>query len=326
MSTVFAPLTSRDVEAVFTEQLEDQGGEIPAIVEELTRERSTDRGKESYQFVGTTPRLTKWIGTREGTKPRLYGFDLDADIYDAALDFTIDELRRDRTGMLMDRTRDLADDVPHHWYELFTKTLTEGTSDGEFGVAFDSQPLFSANHQWGNSRVMSNNLDSVDDLAQVVAVPARPTPEELRKVVMRAIGKAGDFRDDEDRPRINAGAKHYKVMAPINMFDAFQEAFGNRLIATGGSNTIIEMNTAGWIIEYELNPWLVDDDVIYIFRVDTRKKAIGRLIEQEAMLIDVAAGSEREKLNRRHIYIVESIHGIGYEFWPSAMRVQLAAS
>ncbi|GJM45005.1 MAG: hypothetical protein DHS20C21_18470 [Gemmatimonadota bacterium] len=328
MSTVFAPLTSRDVEAVFTERLDDLGGEVPQIVTELTRERRTDRGKESYQFVGTTPRLTKFIGTREGTKPRLYGFDHETEIYDAALEFTKDELRRDRTGILLDRTRELADDVPHHWYEYFTDLLEKGNVDGEYGVAFDTYPLFSANHVWGDSGAMSNSFNTATNLNTVVTGGSidNLTSDQLRKIVMNAISKMCDYRDDEGRPRINAGAKRFKCMFPKEFFAVAQEAFGNRLIATGGTNTIIEMNSSGWAIDFEINPWLSASNVFFLFRTDTMKPAIGRIIEEEAQLIDVAGGSEREKLQRKHIYIVESIHGMGYEFWPSAARVQLAAA
>ena len=274
---------------------------------------NVDQAIETYKWLGQSPALREWIGGRLAKTFRENGVSISNLHFEATMEVLVDEIRRDKTGQVMIRVRELAQRVNSHWAKLLSPLFLLGESTN----CYDGQYFFDTDHSEGDSGSQSN------DVSYAAATGTAPTAGEMSEAISAATGKLLGYLDDQGEP-MNENAREFLVMVDPTLLKEAAAALGSQVLvysATAvGSNTIMAMGSiGGYTYRLAANARLADADKMYLFRTDAPTKAFIRQQETEPMLEAIAEGSEEEKKNKRHLYMVDTWRNVGYGLWQRAV-------
>ena len=271
----------------------------------------SNQESETYKWLGQAPQMREWLGGRQEKALRDAGVTITNKTYEGTLEVLLDEIRRDKTGQVMVRVRELAQRTNSHWAKLLTELLIAGEST----ACYDGQFFFDTDHSEHDSGTQSNDLTS--DIATATA----PTAGEAETALLKAMEAIIGFKDDQGEP-MNEGAKAFLCMVPVPFMSAFAGAIGSEIIvdsSTSRTNRILTLGAlGGFQVELAVNARLTWTTKFAVFRTDAETKALIRQ-EEEGVTVDaLAEGSEEEFKNKRHLYGVKAIRNVGYGYWQRA--------
>jgi phage major head subunit gpT-like protein len=302
-------LSSRAIIGEFYATLEqDIGGTyVPGISNYFT----SNQESETYKWLGQAPQMREWIGGRQAKALRDAGVTITNKTYEGTLEVLMDEIRRDKTGQVMVRVRELAQRTNSHWAKLLSELLIAG----ETTACYDGQFFFDTDHSEHDSGTQSNDLTS--DITTTTA----PTAGEAETALLKSMEAIIGFKDDQGEP-MNEGAKSFLVMVPVPFMSSFAAAIGSEIIvdaSTSRTNRILTLGAlGGFTVELAVNARLTWTTKFATFRTDSETKALIRQ-EEEGVTVDaLAEGSEEEFKNKRHLYGVKAIRNVGYGYWQRA--------
>jgi len=306
-------LSSRAVIGYMLNQLDTPNN---SWVDQVTNFLTTDQESETYVDIGSAPLMREWIGGRQPKQLREMGFSIRNKKYEATLEVQVDDVRRDKTGKIELKIRQLAERAKDHDASLLTQLLVAGSSS----LCYDGQYFFDTDHQEGGSPSQSNSI------TYDVTTPATPTPAEFESALLKATEQMFTLKDDQGEPT-NASASRFLVMVPVNHLRAAAGALGTTVILDGGQsrNALLPAvgNIAGLSYGLVVNPRLTATDAIYMFRADGVEKPLIRQMEVDTTVSAIAEGSEEEFKNQRHLYGIHRILGYGYGDWKGNIKVTL---
>jgi phage major head subunit gpT-like protein len=310
-------LGSRAIIGTFYETLQQAEGQgwIPQIGMKV----DSNQESETYKWLGMSPAMREWIGGRDAKGLRENGLTIVNKTYEATLWVLIDEIRRDKTGQVMLRVKEMADRTAAHWASLVTTLIAAGGST----ACYDGLNFFSATHSENNSGTLTNLLTSSDYGSLNVGTAAAPTADEMSSIILNLIGHFFTVKDDQGEP-MNELATHFLIMVPVNMWGATMTAVKSNLLNTGSGSRDNPLKDMGLSIDVATNPRLTATDVIYAFRTDGRVKPFILQEEEGVKVSAIAEGSEEEFMNRRHLYGVSAIRNVGYGLWQHAIKATLS--
>lgn len=307
-------LSSRAIIGEFYNTLQqDLGG---AWVPQVSNLFNSDQESETYKWLGMAPAMREWVGGRSAKGFRENGITIANKTFEATLEVLVDEMRRDKTGQVLTRVRELAQRTNAHWAKLLSTLVIAG----EAAVCYDGQYFFDTDHAEGDSGSQSN------DISNNVTTTTAPTAGEMESGILAAIRAILSFKDDQAEP-MNENARRFLVMVPVPFMAATAAAVGSSIIvdtaATGGrNNTLITLgNVGGFSIEVAVNARLTWTDRFAVFRADGETKAFIRQEEEGVTLSAIAEGSELEFKENKHQYGVKAIRNVGYGYWQRACLV-----
>jgi phage major head subunit gpT-like protein len=307
-------LSSRAIIGEFYNTLQqDIGG---AWVPQVSNLFNSDQESETYKWLGMAPQMREWVGGRSAKGFRENGITIANKTFEATLEVLVDEMRRDKTGQVMTRVRELAQRTNAHWAKLLSTLVIAGES----AVCYDGQYFFDTDHSEGDSGSQSN------DITNNIGTTTAPTAGEMESGILAAIQSILSFKDDQAEP-MNENARRFLVMVPVSFMAATAAAVGSSIIvdtaATGGrNNTLITLgNVGGFSIDVAVNARLTWTDRFAVFRADGETKAFIRQEEQGVTLSAIAEGSELEFKENKHQYGVKAIRNVGYGYWQRACLV-----
>ena len=278
---------------------------------------TSDQESETYKWLGTSPIMREWIGGRQAKGFRENGFTIKNKTFEATLEVMLDEIRRDKTGQVMARIRQMAERAQDHDAKLLSALIV----GGEAALCYDGQFFFDTDHVEGDSGTQSN------DLTLDITTPTAPTPAEMETAILKATEAMFGFKDDQGEP-INGSAREFLVMAPVNHLKAVAGALGTSVVLEGGqsrNNLIMAVGSlGGFVYRMAINPRLTNKDRFYLYRTDGAVKPFIRQMEEDLSISALAEGSEEEFKNRRWIFGVEAIRNVGYGLWQHAIKAQLS--
>lgn len=270
----------------------------------------TDQAQETYKWLGMTPAMRQWIGGRQAKGLRETGVTIVNSTYENTLEINVDELRRDKTGQINVRIDDLAGRTAEHWSKLLTDLIiTPGNS-------YDGQAYFGTAHVDGASGTQINALtgSQITALSDVVT-PADPTGAEMRVSILKVAQYIMGYKDDQGEP-LNANAREFMIMVPMNMWAATMEAISVPTQIVSGAavaNPLTYMD--GFRFSAVINPRLSATAVWYMFRTDAPAKPF---IMQDELF---ETGMEDQTfLNNRILFGVKAIRAVGCGFWQYAAK------
>lgn len=308
-------LSSRAIIGEFYATLEqDMGG---LWVPQVSNYFTSDQEAEIYKWLGQSPAMREWIGGRQAKGFRENGVTITNKEFEATLEVLVKEMRRDKTGQVMVRVRELAQRTNAHWAKLLSALVVAGEST----VCYDGQYFFDTDHSEGDSGTQSN------DLTHDVATPTAPTAGEMENAILKGVQAILGFKDDQGEP-MNENARDFLVMTPISLMNSVGGAIGANILMDGASvsrtNTILTLGTlGGFVIRMATNARLGWTDKIAIFRTDSETKAFIRQEEEAVTMSAVAEGSELEFNENKHRYGVKASRNVGYGYWQRAALVTL---
>lgn len=302
-------LGSRSIIGEFYMKLEQDIGNswVPGV----TNLFDSNQESETYRWLGMTPAMREWIGGRQAKGFSVNGITIQNKLFEATLEILLDDVRRDKTGQIMARVRELATRANAHWAKLLTAILIAGPTS----ICYDGAYFFDTAHltDSGPAGNQSNKL------APAMA-GAIPTAGEMETAILTAVQAMSGFVDDQGEP-INENAREFLVMVGPQLFQPAAAALKNPIIIDGGTsrtNTIV--NVGGYGFDLAVNARLLSlGNSFYTFRTDSDTRSLLRQEEVPITIDAVAEGSELEFNERKHRYGVTAIRNVGYGYWQRAV-------
>lgn len=306
-------LSSRAVIGEFYKTLEQDTG--AAWVNDLSMLFTSDQDSEEYVWLGQSPAMREWTGGRHAKGFRENGITVKNKHYEATIEVLLKEMRRDKTGQIMARIRDLALRTNSHWASLLSTLIT----NAESAVCYDGQYFFDTDHSEGSSGTQSNDIN-----ADISALPATvhgsttaPSVEEFQQAMLQGVTAIHGFVDDQGEP-MNEGAMDFVTMVPTSLGYVARNA-----IAMPRGTGVSEQMVDGVNMRIAVNPRLSWTTKFAVFRADGGVKPFIRQQETEVMLKAKAEGSEYEFDNDAHQYGVDSWRNASYGYWQHACLVTM---
>lgn len=303
-------LSSRAIIGAFYLALEQNIG--ASWIPGLSNEFESDQESETYKFLGMSPVMREWVGGRQAKGFRENGITIVNKKFEATLEVLVDEIRRDKTGQVMMRVRELAQRTNAHWAKLLSTLII----NGESAVCYDGQYFFDTDHSEGDSGTQSN------DVSYDATTTTAPTVGEMESAILQSIETILGFKDDQGEP-MNEDAMEFNVMVPVGFMSTAAAAIGSEIVVQGNggqSNNIITLGQiGGFKVGMSVNPRLSSWTTKFAtFRTDCESKALIRQIEEDVTVKAVAEGSELEFNEDKHHYGVKALRNVGYGLWQRA--------
>jgi phage major head subunit gpT-like protein len=310
-------LSSRAIIGLYYARLEAS----PALawVEGVANLFGSDQAAEQYAFLGMSPRMREWIGSRQSKGLRDNNVIILNKHYEATLQVHKKDLRRDKTGQIRARIDEFADQSQSHWASLVSTLLMNGAST----VCYDGQFYFDTDHSEGDSGTQSNSI-SVDIStlpAAVHGVVTAPSIEEMQQAILAGIVQILSFKDDRGEP-MNENARNFLVKVPVGLYPAAAaavSALSTKALAQNFNPNLIE----GLVITVQMNTRLTWTDKFSVHRTDSPIKGFIRQTEQEVEMKAKAEGSEFEFDNDAWEFGIDAWRGVGYGYWQRSCLVTM---
>lgn len=303
-------LGSRAIIGEFYKTLEQDTG--AGWVKPLSMLFTSDQDSETYKWLGQSPAMREWVGGRHAKGFNENGLTITNLHYEATIEILVKEMRRDKTGQVMARIRDLAARTNSHWASLLSTLIINGTST----ACYDGQFFFDTDHSEGDSGSQSNDITTdISALPAAVhgAAVTAPSVEEAQQSIMKSVSQILSFVDNQGEP-MNEGASNFLVMVPTQLYITFAKAIS---LPTGTG--VSEVNVpSGFNIDVVMNQRLTGTDDFYTFRTDGNVSPFIRQQETGVQLKSKAEGSEFEFDNDAHQHGVDTWRNVGYGYWQHA--------
>jgi phage major head subunit gpT-like protein len=263
----------------------------------------SNQGSQDNVWLAAAPLLREWVANRQSLGVREDSVTIVNRKFEATIEVLVDEIRRDKTGQVMLRTRDLATRSTILWAQL----ITELVNQGETGIGYAGETFFNTAHTRGRTGLDADPQSNL--LEYNVSSPTNPTGPEILEAITRGIMAILSFRDYEGEP-INLDARHVDVFVPMSLASALRLGL------------VAPLCSGGYTVRIIPNPWLTWTDRIAVFRGDGTAKPFIR--QQEFVsFAAVAAGSELEFNEEKHHYGVVTSRNAAYGLWEHACLVKL---
>lgn len=311
-------LSSRAIMGMYFARLETNPG--LAWVNGVSNLFTSDQAQETYKFLGQSPKMREWIASRQAKGLSSQGISVTNVHYEATLELSKRDVRRDKTSQIEARVMEFADGTVTHWASLLSTLIAAGEST----VCYDGQYFFDTDHSEGASGSQSNDIS--------VTLSALPTAEhgsttapsmsEMQQVILKGIAAIMGFKDDRGEP-MNENARSFAVLVPTSLYLTALAAVSTLNTAALPQNfnpaTIPDLQ-----VTIHMNPRLDWTTKISVFRTDSPVKALIRQSEQEVELKVKAEGSEFEFDNDAWQYGVDAWRAVAYGYWQRACLVTMA--
>lgn len=311
-------LSSRAIIGEFYRTLEQDAGQ--SWISAVSMLFQSDQETETYKWLGQSPVMREWIGGRQAKGFRENGITIANKHFEATLEVLISELRRDKTGQLLVRVRELAERTNAHWASLLSSLIQNGASS----LCYDGQYFFDTDHVEGKSGAQSNAISvHLPDLpipADEKGSVTEPSVRVIKTAILRGVRQIIGFKDDQGEP-MNENARGFLVMVPTSLMDVANAALNNAVLSGAETNDLAA--TRNFSINYVVNPRLIWTDKFAIFRTDGSVAPFIRQEETPVALNAIAEGSEEEFKNQRHLYGVDAWRNVGYGYWQKACLITL---
>jgi len=312
-------LGSRAIIGSFYQRLSELGQAI--WVNKIGMLFQSNQDSETYKFLGMIPMLREWIGGRQAKGFTENGITIANKTFEATLEVLVDEIRRDKTGQVMVRVRELATRAVQHWASLVTALIIAG----EAGVCYDGQTFFDTDHSEGSSGTQSNDLAiDVSDSPITSGLQGTylvPGAEVMSYVFSQLLQAILGFKDNQGQP-LNDGANSFLFMVPPSYMAAASSALADKVFGGGKNNSLLSL---GFNLELVINPRLTWTTKVACFRTDGDVKPIILQEETPIKMDAIAEGSETEFKENKHLYGVTARRNVGYGMWQGACLATLSA-
>lgn len=311
-------LGSRAIVGEFYKTLEQDLGNswIPVVSNLFT----SDQESETYRWLGMIPSMREWVGGRQAKGFRENGITIENKHFEATLEVLVREMRRDKTGQVMVRIRELATRANAHWAKLLSTLIVNGSST----VCYDGQYFFDTDHSEGDSGTQSNSI-SVDISAMPGSVhgsTTAPSTEEMQSAIMAAVQAIYSFKDDQGEPT-NENARNFLIMVPPSLWTPAYQSVYSPLAGTLQSS-LDQIRSGGLnltpVVNARLSSWTAS---FAVFRADSEVKPLIRQQEKDIEIKAIAEGSELEFNEDKHHYGIEAWRNVGYGDWKAACLVTM---
>lgn len=280
----------------------------------------SDQASETYKWLGQSPAMREWVGERLAKGLRENGLTIANKTFEATLKIAVDDIRRDKTGQVEVRIRELAERALTHEMSLVSTLLVNGAS----GLCYDGQYFFDTDHVEGDNATNQSNSITYDiSDGGGGGTTTFPTDLTMSRAILAGISQILGLKDDQNEPMAEL-ARNFLVMTGPSLMAPALGACKSPIVSAGVTNVLA--NQGEFKIEPVVNTRLSSfTDKFIIFRTDGATKAMINQEEEAISVAAVAEGSEHEFKNNEHLYGVKRIGNAGYGMWQHACLVTMQA-
>lgn len=313
-------LSSRAVIGRFFKRLSLSAG--MAWIAAISMLFTSDQPSETYAWLGDTPSMREWIGTRSAKELSEFGIEIKNLLFEATLSVNVDDLdRANRQQQVSIRISELAARTVSHWAQLLSALIL----GSETIPCYDGQPFYSTTHPVGDTGLVNDNLLTVSLATLGVAdpgTPTRPSGAAMAQIYLRAAEQIVGFLDDTGEP-MNEDATQFWSITPIGMLSGASTAIKNQFLGQGETNP---MDASDFSFKNSSTVRLNSEPAsLHLFRTDGELAAYIRQEEKPVDMKVQAEGSPEEFWNRRHLYGVDAKRNVGTGRYEKAVKVKLVA-
>ena len=280
----------------------------------------SDQESETYKWLGQSPVMREWIGGRQAKGFRENGITIFNKKFEATMEMPCDWLRRDKTGQIDVRIKELALRAIGHYGKLLSTLITNGTGSTS-GLCYDGQYFFDVDHSEGESGTQLNLLAAAQVPALDVGTATTPTVAEAIKAILGVSAYMLGYKDDQGEP-MNSEAKNFLVMTSVTLWPYMVHAVLGE--PADESNVLKELKKQGFTVSVAANPRLAYTTQFVTFRTDAPASALIRQEEEKLSVGSKAEGSEYEFDNDAHQYGIKAVRNVGYGYWQYATHSTLS--
>lgn len=314
-------LSSRAIRGMYYEALATV--QSMAWMPAITHYFSSDQASETYNWLGQTPKWSEWIGQRKVDSLRGDGVTIVNRHYQAGLEISKKDLRRDKTGQIQIRLQEMAEGSEEHWTDLVSQMIVDAPAT----ACYDGQFFFDTDHSEGASGSQSNDIEADISGYPVVTHGSTtvPSKEEMQFAIFDGVKQIIGFKDDKGR-NMNSAAKRFLVMTPLALYApakaAVQPLLNPALPQNMDPNMLADfrIDVVPNVLLDTLGSWT---DKFAVFRTDQAIKPFIRQWETNPEYEEKAEGSDFAFDNKAHQYGVDAWRGAGLGRWQSTCLVTL---
>lgn len=277
---------------------------------------NSDQDSETYKWLGMPPAMREWVSGRNAKGFTTNGITIANKHFESTIEIALKDLRRDKTGQLRVRLREMAERANTHFASLLSTLILNGEST----VCYDGQYFFDTDHSEGSSGTQSNSI-TTDISALPTAVhgsTTAPSPEEMQQAILKSVIQMYTFKDDRGEP-LNEGARNFLVMVGPGLSAAASAAL--TMARQAGASTFAVDN---FDIRVGVNPRLTSwTDKFVTFRTDGSVRPLIRQEEQANSLKVKGEDSEFAFDNDAIQVGVDAWRNVGFGRWQGAVLNQL---
>ena len=314
-----AVLGSRAIIGEFYATLERASA--PSWVDALSFRVESTQESEDYRWLGMAPMLREWNAGRRVVGLRTDGLTVINRPFESTLEVQVPEMRRDKTGQIMVRIRELAVRARQHDASLLSAVINTNPT------CYDTRPFFDTAHVTADSGTQSNSIifDISDSAIANAGTPALPSSTVMARAMTAGVAQMMGFLDDTGEP-MNDMARTFIAMVPPWYMGPALAAANAASLALGETNIVA--NNAMFSIVPVVNPRMTSaafGSAIALFRADAEVKPLIFQEEEPITLEAIAEGSEEEFRNNRHLYGVKRTCAAAPGYWQLSCKVTLQA-
>lgn len=296
-------LDDRNIRSTFFQAL--NAAEVGSWAPQISMKVNSDSETEFYKWLAAVEQMREWKGGRHEKRQAVEEFEIRNLEYEGTINVGVPERRRDKTGQIMARVRDLATRAGTHWEALLTTLIIAG----EVSLCYDGQAYFDTDHVSGDSGTQSN------DITIALVDGSAPTPTEMATAINTLIQTMYGFVDAAGEP-INQNATQFGLMVPVTFMQTALSALNDQFLTSGVTNPFIGK---GFSVQLIVNPRLTWTEQMALFRTDGATQALV-MQEEEPITTDmIGPGSEEEFRNNRHLFGAKATRSVGYGRWEHAV-------
>lgn len=310
-------ITERQIIGTFYKTLNQDAG--AAWINSVSNLFQSDQASEEYAWLGQSPQMREWIGGRNAKGFRENGLTIVNKHYESTLEILVRDLRRDKTGQVMTRIKELARRTNSHWASLLSTLIIAGEST----ACYDDQSFFDTDHEEGDSGAQSNDISvDISGLPVIEAgTTTNPAVAELQYCIAKGVQQILSFKDDQAEP-MNEDASSFVVMVPIVLMNAAMQAVATPA-QVAETQTALQALKSAFSLSVVPNARLTWTDKFAMFRTDSYIKSFIRQSETGVNLKVKGYDSEFEFDNDAHQYGVDTWRNVAYGYWQNSCLITM---
>ena len=311
-------LSNRAIIGTFYQHLDQDAGQ--RWIDQISMLFNSDQGSETYAWLGQSPVMREWVAGRQAKGFRENQLIIHNRHFEATVAIMTHELRRDKTGQILVRIRELAERTNAHWASLLSTLIINGETE----KCYDGHAFFATDHAEGKSGAQSN-LIQVDRSS--LAIPkaeqgsaTEPNVKVIKAAILKGVRQILSVKDDQGEP-LNENAKSFLALVPTSLMDVVNAAISSPVLSGAETNDLA--TSRNFSLDYAVNPRLPWENQFVIFRTDGSVAPFIRQEETPVKLDVIGEGSEEAFKEGRHLYGVDCWRNVGYGYWQKACLVRI---
>lgn len=257
---------------------------------------------ESYNWLGTVPKMSEWIDNRKLTGLAAYTYSIKNKHYEASLEVDRDSIEDDKYNLYRPRIQQLGQEAARFPTELAINALVAGGSN----ACYDGANFFSTTH---SEEATGNQINTNTGTGVTLAT--------VRADFLTARTRMGKLVDGRGRPM---NLKPDLVMIPLDLQDVFEQLINTNLLAL---NSVAQSNNLFGAADIWIEGQLTSD--VNDWYMMNTKQPVKPLIFQNrksAEFVGVDNPSDSDVFNTRTFkYGVDARYNVGYGLWQMCQRV-----